>query len=1270
MAYVLIFAKSQEELVRRLKDVESSSLNSSLEVGGGEYKAAFSFFKKTDALPKITELIRAASLDQELIKPNEGLYTTRRAFTDEQLAFVFPGQGSQQKQMLKKFLSEKEFEESLQHLSEYALKNHKTDLQSLLYDDSSDLDINQTQWTQPALGLVCSSLYKLMLKKGLRPSMFAGHSFGEIVALHASGCFDEKELLAIAFERGRLMASANELVPGKMLAVVDKSAQSYLDLINKVSAYLSRGQCELANINNHNQIVLSGSIASIENVKRIAEEMGLRSTTLLASAAFHSSLMKPIQQQFQNFLTQRSDHFNDPKKFVASNIEGATYNRIQNIILNLSSQLASQVNWVSTVSRLYQNGARVFVEVGPKNILSKLIDDILPEKECYTISLDGPVALENQLLFFKVLGLSVDLREQGETLADTTQLGSGISKIQTENKIVSFFLSKQKDLLSQAESLNDPALKKRVVEKIVSDTELVVTKYFETKLPHTSLSSPSEKTDLPEDENIRFVKELISRITGFENHEISLEKNLEYDLMLDSITKMDLFASLSQRYKNQINDVESLFALKTVGDIVHFLQSLDIGLNSEKDMLTIEQLWLRDEIAALTGFSPSEITTKLDFSSDLMLDSIMKAELFSSFSKEFPEYHLNDLQMSSIQSLEKLKTQLEATHVKKMTTDQTKTDESESKRDPKKFSVSFRNALSKYLQKPLEEIHSNSHFELDLNLTIFEKEEILNSLILEYPYVQIAGRALLNAQTVGQVIEIERGVDKRSRERDEEKIERYHFEQILVERHPTQKAQFVRPITFMPILCDAKGSHIEKYLQKMVKVVSGSIELEEDIEPALQTLASSLNQESHDLLFLFQSHSQHYSDYSRSLRLIHGLGQKLLDLSQKFSHLKVKIIFDPGENFYLKGLASFFRSLVRETNLSVNLLEMNWSDVPAQDIPWDVLWSQNEDEGTCQSYRMICSRIYQEKLSSSSFDLNKKLSLDLPDQLKVLIMGGGRGITSEISKYFASQHSAEIYAVGRTQMPPEHPYKDIKSNRELREHLWQKFKRLDVKSAQEEQTKEFNSYYDRILKERELWSTKESVEQRGGKFIYLSADLSNIEDCQRILEHIEKVSGGIQGVIHAPGLILDNLLSRKKYQDFNLVVRTKADSAYVLYQFYKNKKLYFAKLLSSLSSWSGAPGQTDYALANEVINRLAQDWNQESDYPVSSLLWSVWSETGLASNSLIQQMKKLNLGLITNLAGVRLFQDDLLYSTGQFDKVMFSPKSTLDFSLKVKNHEV
>lgn len=1270
MAYVLIFAQSQEELVRRLKDVESNSLNSSLEVGSGEYKAAFSFFKKTDALPKIAELIRAASSGQELLKPNEGLFTTQRKFSDEQLAFVFPGQGSQQKHMLKKFLTEKEFEDSLKNLSDYAKKNHHADLQSLLYDDSSGLDINQTQWTQPALGLVCSSLFKLMLKKGLRPNMFAGHSFGEIVALYASGCFDEKELLSIAFERGRLMAMANEIVPGKMLAIVDKTAQSYLDLINKVSAYLNKGQCELANINNHNQIVLSGSLSAIENVKRITEEMGLRSTTLSASAAFHSTLMKPIQQQFQDYLAQRSDHFYDPKKFVASNIEGATYNRVQNIIGNLSSQLSSQVNWVSTVSRLYQNGARVFVEIGPKNILSKLIDDILPEKECYTISLDGPVSLENQLLFFKVLGLSVDLGEQGEALTEMTSRGSGISQIQTENKIVSFFLSKQKDLLTQAENLNDPALKKTVIEKIIQDTELVVTKYFETKLPQSSVVSSSPKDKLPEDESVRFVKEQISRITGFEEGEISLEKNLEYDLMLDSITKMDLFASLSHRYKDQIADVEALFSLKTVGDIVQFLQSLDLEGSTEKEALTAEQLWLRDEIAALTGFSPSEITTQLDFSSDLMLDSIMKAQLFSSFFKEFPEYQMDESEMSSIQSLEGLKKQLASTNLKKNKITQNEMAETETKRDQKKFSVSFRNALSKYLQRPLEEIHSNSHFELDLNLTIFEKEEILNSLILDYPYVQIAGRALLNAQTVGQVIEIERGVDKRSRERDEEKIERYHFEQILVERHPTQKGQFIRPITFMPILCDAKGAHIEKYLQEMVQVVSGSIELEEDIEPALQTLALSLKKEKHDLLFLFQSHSQHYSDYSRSLRLIHGLGQKLLDLSQKFSDLNVKIIFDPGENFYLKGLASFFRSLVRETNLSVNILEMNWSAVSAQDIPWDVLWNQDEGSGVCQSYRMISNKIYQEKLSSSRFDFHKKLSLDLPDHLKVLIMGGGRGITSEISKYFASQHSAEIYAIGRTQMPPEHPHKEIKSNRELRDHLWHKFKRQDLKSAQEELAKQFNSYYDRVLKERELWSTKESVEQRGGKFIYLSADLSNIEDCQRVLEQIEKISGGIQGVVHAPGLILDNLLSRKRYEDFNLVVRTKADSAYVLYQFYKEKKLYFAKLLSSLSSWSGAPGQTDYALANEVINRLAQDWNQESDYPVSSLLWSVWSETGLASSSLIQQMKKLNLGLITNLAGVRLFQDDLLYSTGQFDKVMFTPKSTLDFSMKVKNHEI
>ena len=90
----------------------------------------------------------------------------------------------------------------------------------------------------------------------------------------------------------------------------------------------------------------------------------------------------------------------------------------------------------------------------------------------------------------------------------------------------------------------------------------------------------------------------------------------------------------------------------------------------------------------------------------------------------------------------------------------------------------------------------------------------------------------------------------------------------------------------------------------------------------------------------------------------------------------------------------------------------------------------------------------------------------------------------------------------------------------------------------------------------------------------------------------------------------------------------------------------------------------DYSYANEFLNQLATKWNQKSSYPVSSLLWSVWSETGLAQDSLIQRMQELKLSGISNRAGIRLFKEEILQHGLNHSKVLFTPRSTLNYSTK------
>src|SRR5262249_2662284 len=149
---------------------------------------------------------------------------------------------------------------------------------------------------------------------------------------------------------------------------------------------------------------------------------------------------------------------------------------------------------------------------------------------------------------------------------------------------------------------------------------------------------------------------------------------------------------------------------------------------------------------------------------------------------------------------------------------------------------------------------------------------------------------------------------------------------------------------------------------------------------------------------------------------------------------------------------------------------------------------------------------------------------------------------------------------------------------------------------------------------------------------------------RRVIEEVQ-AGGSLHGVIHGAGMTSDSLLARKTGEEFRAVLQTKAVSAALLRELLANEPLKFVFFLSSMSSYTGPAGQTDYAAANEILNAIAHEWNRQSEYPVKSLLWSVWTDAGLAGANLKDQMAKLGLAGISTSDGVALLMNELEYGT-------------------------
>ena len=127
--------------------------------------------------------------------------------------------------------------------------------------------LTATEWAQPALAVVCVAQLRLMAALGVRPDCVAGHSLGELVALHAAGCLDDRALISLARRRGELMRDAAD-EPGAMLAVA-------ADVKEAAALAADRPDVWVANINSPRQTVLSGTAAGIDAVTRRADAEGV-----------------------------------------------------------------------------------------------------------------------------------------------------------------------------------------------------------------------------------------------------------------------------------------------------------------------------------------------------------------------------------------------------------------------------------------------------------------------------------------------------------------------------------------------------------------------------------------------------------------------------------------------------------------------------------------------------------------------------------------------------------------------------------------------------------------------------------------------------------------------------------------------------------------------------------------------------------------------------------------------------------------------------------
>ncbi|MCB1500161.1 MAG: acyltransferase domain-containing protein, partial [Bauldia sp.] len=241
--------------------------------------------------------------------------------------------------------------------------------------------LTRMTFAQPAIAAVEAAALAVLARLGITGDCYAGHSFGEVMALHAGGAYGADTALGVAAERGRLMAAAAASSEGAMIAVGlgrDQLARLVAELGLDVV---------VANDNSPDQVVLSGGKAAVAAATAALKSRGLNVVELPVATGFHSPIVAASCAPFEAFLADQK--LGAPIRPVYANATAAPYTAAAGGTgATLSAQLGQPVRFRETIERMYADGVRTFVEVGPGSVLTNLVRQCLGDRPHRAVSLD------------------------------------------------------------------------------------------------------------------------------------------------------------------------------------------------------------------------------------------------------------------------------------------------------------------------------------------------------------------------------------------------------------------------------------------------------------------------------------------------------------------------------------------------------------------------------------------------------------------------------------------------------------------------------------------------------------------------------------------------------------------------------------------------------------------------------------------------------------------------------------------------------------------
>jgi len=1322
----------------------------------------------TEELLAQLDWIAAKLAAPETIAPPRGVYFAPDALAVGTLiAFLFPGQGSQYPDMLRQLAIEfhevrERFEladEVLRHEIELRLSHYI--FPPPAFDDgerrSAAEALRATDVLQPALGACDLAIHRLLGSFGVTPSLVAGHSYGELVALCAAGGLDEPSLYRLSRARGRAIAAlatqGASVDLGGMLAV-----SAGADVVSR-----ALGNCPPVWIANHNsprQTIISGTREGLQLAQERLEAASLSVAPIAVSCGFHSPLVEPARRQFAKALADTD--FVAPRVTVYGNSTAAAYPASAGEVRrHLGDHLTSQVRFVDQIEAMYESGARVFVEVGPGRVLSRLTDEILGARPHLAVATqtsdqDGVVqfltclaqlfahgvAIDAERLYLgrdvQVLDLAALASGKGESLAAHTWLVNGgyarpareprrtllpRARLVTEEDSLrpatvlpphdSTFREALPQVLSEAAApapivepistvapmaaaaptelpLDALADFQRTMQEFLITQQAVMTAYFtaqpisptrasstmpsaeadEAHLPRTisaipptaaivppmterppaaaptapaiiepsgpslPISSFEAAVASPATPAVPALDELLIKIvserTGYPADMLGLDANLEAELGIDSIKRVEIIGAFrraavpatEEPAPELMEQLTSAATLRAILDGITNIACLRVdeapvpaAASVEADMACVPPSQLRELLTSVvserTGYPAEMLELDANLEADFGIDSIKRVEIIGAFRRaalpaveEPPASFMEEVTAATtmrgiLAAVEQLAVgQTPGGIGPKVAVAPVRSNGSRGNglASASTSSAACPRCVPVVVEAPLE-THPNRVLPEGVILLTDEGQST-------------AAAVAASLSALGATTFVLGHDELATREAAEAAIRR-----IRATHGSIGGVVHLLPLADAPAFPQIDRAAWDAHFQREVR---GMYFLLQALAPELSTA-----RDGNVPVVCFTIGGGDFNEADRT------------EATQPWRG----------------GLAGLMKTAAKEWPRA-RFRAVDLDRRPAASVVVDEIAATGPVEVGYRQGRRLQIVPREEPLSLAE---PRPRHITIDSSSVILLIGGARGITAEVARQLAQDTHATLVLVGRTPVPAAEEEPLLAEDADpatLRPSLITAMRTGGALPS----PREVEDRLQRLLAARDVRRTIADLQSAGSRVEYLSCDVRQPQALAAVVGEVRRRFGKIDGVIHAAGVIEDKYIADKSAESFDRVVGTKVEPLLTLSTSLAADEVRFFVLFSSIAGFFGNAGQADYAIANEILNRAASRLSRV--WPgtrVVALNWGPWQGAGMVTPEVARQFESRGVGMLHAAAGRRAAIDELEHAADRRSCVLLGP---------------